>query len=52
MTVATARRPVLGVAALGLGVLALYFVVKQAGTAQTLSLLWRALPLLSSRAWW
>ncbi len=46
MTVATARRPALGMAALGLGVLALYFVIKQAGTAQTLSLLWRALPLL------
>jgi uncharacterized membrane protein YbhN (UPF0104 family) len=46
MTVATARRPVLGAVALALGVLALYCVVKQAGTAQTLSLLWRALPLL------
>jgi uncharacterized membrane protein YbhN (UPF0104 family) len=42
----TARRQVMGALALTLGVTALYFVVKQAGTAQTLQLLWRALPLL------
>jgi uncharacterized membrane protein YbhN (UPF0104 family) len=46
MTVATARRPVLGAAALALGVLALYFVVKQVGTTHTLSLLRRGMPLL------